>query len=36
VTGDWRKLHSEEFHKLYSLPNIIRISSQGGCNGLGM
>jgi hypothetical protein len=25
VTGDWRKLHNEELHKLYSSPNIIRI-----------
>jgi hypothetical protein len=25
VMGDWRKLHNEELHKLYSLPNIIRM-----------
>jgi hypothetical protein len=25
VTGRWRKLHNEEFHKLYSSPIIIRI-----------
>jgi hypothetical protein len=25
VTGDWRKLHSQELHNLYSSPNIIRI-----------
>jgi hypothetical protein len=25
VTGDWRKLHNEELHKLYSSPNIIRM-----------
>jgi hypothetical protein len=25
VTGDWRKLHSEELHYLYSSPNIIRM-----------
>jgi hypothetical protein len=24
VTGEWRKLHSEELHILYSTPNIIR------------
>jgi hypothetical protein len=24
VTADWRKLHNEEFHNLYSTPNIIR------------
>jgi hypothetical protein len=25
VTGDWRKLHIEEVHNLYSSPNIIRM-----------
>jgi hypothetical protein len=25
VTGDWRKLHDEELHNLYSSPNIIRM-----------
>jgi hypothetical protein len=25
VTGDWRKLHNEELHNLYSLPSIIRV-----------
>jgi hypothetical protein len=25
VMGDWRKLHNEEFHNLYSSPNIIRM-----------
>jgi hypothetical protein len=25
VTGDWRKLHNEELHNLYSAPNIIRM-----------
>jgi hypothetical protein len=25
VTGDWRKLYNEEFHNLYSSPNIIRM-----------
>jgi hypothetical protein len=24
VTGEWRKLHNEEFHILISSPNIIR------------
>jgi hypothetical protein len=24
VTGEWRKLHSEELHNLYSFPDIIR------------
>jgi hypothetical protein len=25
VTGDWRELHNEELHSLYSSPNIIRM-----------
>jgi hypothetical protein len=25
VTGDWRKLHSDELHNLYSSPNIVRV-----------
>jgi hypothetical protein len=25
VTGEWRKLHSEELNDLYSLPNIVRV-----------
>jgi hypothetical protein len=24
-TGDWRKLHNEELHNLYSSPTIIRV-----------
>jgi hypothetical protein len=24
VTGEWRKLHNEELHNLYSAPNVIR------------
>jgi hypothetical protein len=24
VTGEWRKLHNEELHILYSFPDIIR------------
>jgi hypothetical protein len=29
VTGDWRKLHNEELHNLYSSPNIIRLIKSG-------
>jgi hypothetical protein len=25
VTEDWRKLHNEELHNLYSSPSIIRV-----------
>jgi hypothetical protein len=25
VTGDWRKLHNEKLHNLYSSPDIIRM-----------
>jgi hypothetical protein len=25
VMGDWRKLHNEELHNLYSLPSVIRM-----------
>jgi hypothetical protein len=25
VTGGWRKLHNEEIHNSYSLPDIIRM-----------
>jgi hypothetical protein len=25
VTGEWRKLHNEEIHDLYSSPSIIRV-----------
>jgi hypothetical protein len=25
VTGDWRKLHNEELHTLYSSPHIIKM-----------
>jgi hypothetical protein len=29
VTGEWRKLNSEELHILYSSPNIVRQIKQG-------
>jgi hypothetical protein len=25
IPGDWRNLHHEELHKLYSSPNVIRM-----------
>jgi hypothetical protein len=25
IIGGWRKLHSEELHDVFSLPNIIRV-----------
>jgi len=25
VTGEWRKLHNEDFHGLYFSPNIVRM-----------
>ena len=28
VTGDWRKLHNEELHYLYSSPNIFRVTKS--------
>jgi hypothetical protein len=28
VTGDWRKLHNEELHNLYSPPSIIRTNKS--------
>jgi hypothetical protein len=41
VTGEWRKLHNEKLHDLYSSPSIIRISKasrmrwEGECSPNG-
>jgi hypothetical protein len=33
IIGEWRKMHNEELHNLYSLPNIIRmIKSRRACS----
>jgi hypothetical protein len=29
VTGEWRRLHNEEFYALYSTPDVIRIIKSG-------
>jgi hypothetical protein len=35
VTGEWRKLHKEELHDLYSSPSIIRILKSRGMRWAG-
>jgi hypothetical protein len=35
VTGEWRKLHSEELHNLYSSPDIIRQMNSRGMRWSG-
>jgi len=41
VTGEWKKLHNEEFHDLYSSPNIVRVIKsrrmrlEGACGEYG-
>jgi hypothetical protein len=29
VTGEWRELHNEEFHDLYSSPKMLRVIKSG-------
>jgi hypothetical protein len=36
VTGGWRKLHNEEFHNLYSSPNIIRMIKSRSMRWAGL
>ena len=26
MSGEWRRLHNEELHRLYRLPNIVRVN----------
>jgi hypothetical protein len=35
VTGDWRKLHNEELHKLYSSPNINKMIESRSMRSAG-
>ena len=35
VTGEWRKLHSEELNDLYALPNIVRVIKSRACSAYG-
>ena len=35
VTGDWRKLHNEEFNDLYCSPNIVRVIKSRGMRWAG-
>jgi hypothetical protein len=35
ATGGWRKLHSEQFHNLYSEPNVIRMIKSSRMNRAG-
>jgi hypothetical protein len=35
VTGEWRKLHNEELHELFSSPSIIRIMKARGIRWVG-
>jgi hypothetical protein len=34
--GNWRKLHNEELHNLYSSPSIIRMIKSRRISGQGM
>jgi hypothetical protein len=36
VMGDWRKLHNEELHNVYSSPNIIRMIKSRSMRWAGL
>ena len=33
--GEWRRLHNEELHSLYRLPNIVTVSKSRGLKWAG-
>jgi len=33
VTGEWRRLHNEDFNDLYCLPNVIWVIKSKGMRG---
>jgi len=33
MAGGWKRLHNQEFHKLYASQNIIRVIKSGGWYG---
>jgi hypothetical protein len=36
VARDWRRLHNEELHNLYTSPNVIRVTKSRGWDERGM